>query len=169
MKAIFVFLALSLAIGGCAPRAEHIQSRDTISLASPTATWSLIPEARAQDSVPVIVAPPVPESNFDAIKLLPSIWKALKDKNWAIAVSLLIMLLVWAGRKFVVPGLNPSAVPLVVAGMGLLVGLAGSIGAGAPIIPSLLSGLFVGAAASGFWEQIFKHFLSPKAPDVPKA
>jgi hypothetical protein len=58
---------------------------------------------------------PEPQSAADAGKLALEIFTAVKSGNWGLAAALALMLVVYAARLFLLPKMNPQAVPLVVA------------------------------------------------------
>lgn len=92
------------------------------------------------------------------------LYNALMDKNWALAVSLGLMLLVFVARKVpLLDKLPAKATPWVAAAMSMLGYVAAALMApGAQIGTAVLSGLSVGAGAVGLWEMVFKHFLAKK-------
>ena len=182
MKKYFVLLALTLAFAMPAFAGGVItvdksgaylteQAHDGTITMKAISGFSVVQSAHAEDA-PVMNKPlvepspkPEPQSNGEALKMLGDVYQAVKAGNWGLAISLFLMLLVWAARMFLLPKLNPQAVPLVVAILGVIGGISSGIAGGAPVVASILMGLFVGAAASGLWEQIFKHILpSPQKP-----
>jgi hypothetical protein len=125
-------------------------------------------------AAPAAVAPAAevkpPESPEQALGLLPALMAAIRSGNWAVVASLGIMLAIYLLRMFVLPKLKVSAskLPYISAGVGILIAFAANLGAGQSWIAALLSGLTMGAAASGFWSLIGSSIL-PKAPEAPKA
>lgn len=104
------------------------------------------------------------KSDEEAGDAVEGLYKALMDKNWALALSLGLMILVFVARK--VPMLDkipPKATPWVAAGLSMLGYVAAALMApGAEIGTAVLSGLSVGAGAVGLWEMVFKHLLTKK-------
>jgi hypothetical protein len=187
MRAVFTAAVLTLCLAAPAFAAAVItvdQSGAVLQEQAPdgTLTMTLLPLAHAEEPVlnkPLAEASPRPEpqSAADAGKLALEIFTAVKSGNWGLAAALALMLVVYAARLFLLPKMNPQAVPLVVAFLGVIGGIASALSAGAPVLSAVLMGLFVGAAASGMWEQVFKHILpeppkpvaQQKAPDAPSA
>jgi hypothetical protein len=112
-----------------------------------------------------------PADPGQALGMLGQLIEAVKVKNWGVLASILIMLLVYGMRQIGLPKLKdkPALLAVVSQGLGCLVGIAMSLYTGANLWNALLGGLFIGAAASGFWSAIFKYLLPVKATaDEPK-
>lgn len=193
LKSLFLALALSLGVSAPAFAAGIItvsekgaflqtQASDGTIAVQKLPGFSFVNAAHADEPVmnkPLAEASPRPEpqSAADAGKLALEIFTAIKSGNWGLAAALALMLVVYGARLFLLPKMNPQAVPLMVAVLGVVAGIASALSAGAPVLSSILMGLFVGAAASGMWEQVFKHILpeppkpaaEQKAPDAAQA
>lgn len=189
MRTIFTLLTLTglfLAVPAHAGAVITADSRGAYlfeQTADGTITMSLISQAHADEAPKPaqspavefnkpVAAKPEPQSNAEAVKVLAEVYQAVKGGNWGLAAALIVMLLVYAARAFFLPKLNPAALPLVTQVLAVAGGIASALAAGAPLLSTVLTGLFVGAAASGLWEQVFKHVLpKPEAPkaDAPKA
>jgi len=115
----------------------------------------------------------LPDDPEEAILLIEQLVKAAQAGQWQLFVGLLLTLIVWILRKFNILNFLPSkAVPWVAAAIGMLGYLGVSLASGLALLPAILQGLLVGAAAVGLWEMLGQHFLKPKkaeAPPAPKA
>jgi hypothetical protein len=111
--------------------------------------------------------PEVPDAINDALLLLPEIFAAVSTKQWAVVAALAILIFVFLLNKYIIKAeeyANKHWLPLVSAGTGILIawaaqlyGLEGDMSL-SMIGSIILNGLFVGAAASGFWD-IFVKFI----------
>lgn len=109
----------------------------------------------------------LPPENIDqALKLLPMLLEMVQMKNWGMVAALAIMLVTYLFRMYILPKLaiNDRALPLVSGGMGVLLAVAVSLAAGQPWGAAIASGVFIGAAASGFWSAVFKYVLPVAKP-----
>ena len=104
------------------------------------------------------------KTDEEAGEAVEGLYGAIMSKNWALALSLGLMLLVFVARKVPVLDKIPAkATPWVAAAMSMLGYVAAALMApGAEIGAAILSGLSVGAGAVGLWEMVFKHILSKK-------
>ena len=116
---------------------------------------------------------PIPDDPEEAILLIEQLVKAAQAGQWQLFVGLLLTFIVWVLRKFNIISFLPSkAVPWVAAAIGMLGYLGVSLASGLALLPAILQGLLVGAAAVGLWEMLGKHILKKKkaeAPPAPKA
>lgn len=103
-----------------------------------------------------------PASPTEAIGMLPALINAIKASNWGMVASLLLMLLVYGLKSWVIPNASAGWSAFLAAFLPVVGMLAASLYAGQPILQSLLSALFVGAAASGMWEWVGKKVLPTK-------
>jgi len=85
--------------------------------------------------------------------------EAFQLGNWGPAVGLAIMLLVWFLVSFLWTTFPSVALPWLSAGLGIVSAVATDLIAGRPWWKALLSGLTMGAAASGFWSMLGKYIL----------
>lgn len=104
-----------------------------------------------------------PANPGEAIGLLGPIIEAFKNKNWAVFAAILIMLVVYGVRQLGLPFLKdkPDLLAVLSQLVGCIAAVAISLYAGTPIWSAIAGGLFIGAAASGFWSTLFK-FVLPK-------
>lgn len=104
------------------------------------------------------------ETDEEAVEAAGDLYKALTDRNWALALAFGLALLVWLLRKVKVLSKVPAkAVPWVSAGLaaaGYVV--AALMSGGAALGTALMEGAAAGAAAVGLWEMLLKHFLGGK-------
>jgi hypothetical protein len=107
-----------------------------------------------------------PKDPAEAVGLVGQIIEAIKVKNWGVLASLVIMLIVYGIRMIGLPYLQkkPEHLALVSQFLGCLATMAISLYAGGSVLNAIIGGLFIGAAASGFWSAVFKFILpKPKA------
>jgi hypothetical protein len=112
--------------------------------------------------------PGAPEGINDALLLLPEIFASISTKQWSVVAALFILIVVFLLNKYIIKAeeyANKHWLPVVSAGTGILIAWAaqlytvdGSLG-WSSVTPILLNGLFVGAAASGFWDILVKFVL----------
>lgn len=116
--------------------------------------------APSEESIVVIVQPSTDEEVGETIGLLG---KAFNSGTWPVIVGLVIMLLVWAVRRFALKTISEkwkSATPWMAAGLGLLSCIGVSLSAGTMVWwRALIDGLVSGLLASGLWELFGKHVL----------
>lgn len=95
------------------------------------------------------------DTDEEALGLLGDLLSAVLSGEWVLAFALLIMLLVFALRRFgVLSKVSGRALPFVSAGVGLGIGFAAAVVAGATLLPALLAGVASGLAASGLWDLL---------------
>jgi UDP-N-acetylmuramyl pentapeptide phosphotransferase/UDP-N-acetylglucosamine-1-phosphate transferase len=101
------------------------------------------------------------------LELLRWVVEQFKQKNYVPGMGGVVMVLVFFARMFLLKRLNSNVLPLVSAGLGVLlacgVNLAGLAVGSQPMdwLSALAMGLTTGAAASGFWSLVGKK-LSEK-------
>lgn len=103
-------------------------------------------------------------SEEEAVSAAEGLYSAITNRNWALALSFGLALLVWFLRKVKVLSKVPAkAVPWTAAVMAaagyVVVSLATP---GVAIGTALAEGAAAGAAAVGLWEMLLKHFLGGK-------
>lgn len=110
-----------------------------------------------------------PTNPGEALGFFGPLIEAFKSKNWEAFAALLIMLLVY-GLRILVPTLQakPHVLALISAAVGVVASIAMNLHTQVGVVSSIVSGLFMGAAASGFWSQLFK-FVFPKKDEAPAA
>ncbi len=110
----------------------------------------------------------LPDDPEEAILLIEQLVKAAQAGQWQLFVGLLLTLIVWILRKFNIIKFVPSkAVPWVAAAIGMVGYLGVSLASGLALLPAILQGILVGAAAVGLWEMIGQHVLKPKEDEAP--
>jgi hypothetical protein len=120
-------------------------------------------EAKA-DEAKAEAKPAEPETASEAWAIGKMMIEAFKSKNWGLAVGLLLMLLVFVLRKTPVLAKVPTkAMPWVAAALGIVGSVSTGLASGVLWYEALIHGVFLGAAATGLWEMIFKH-VGKKAP-----
>ena len=107
-----------------------------------------------------------PQSLDEAAETVSLLIKAVQDKNWALAIGFLMMLLVFVANKFGLKDkVGPKAVPWVVMGLSVASVSGGALIAGVAIPEVIMQGVLAGVAAIGGWELLFKHLLVKKAAE----
>ena len=102
----------------------------------------------------------VPEDLDEAAEDVSLLVKAAKNKNWALAIGLVLSLLVFVANKLGLKNkVGSSAVPWVTAGLAVSATVGAGLVGGGSIAECFSQGLIVGVAAIGGWEMIFKHVL----------
>lgn len=104
-----------------------------------------------------------PTNPGEAIGFLSPLVEAFKNKNWAVFAALIIMLVVYGVRQLGLPFLKdkPDLLAMLSQLVGCVAAVAVALYSGQPVWSAILGGLFIGAAASGFWSSLFK-FVLPK-------
>lgn len=91
-------------------------------------------------------------------------------KNFLPACAMLVMMAVWAAKKFLGDKLKTEHMALLAAGLSLLSSLAMELigmktgSGGFDIFRALANGLMVGAGASGFWSLVGKKLFPNASP-----
>jgi hypothetical protein len=100
--------------------------------------------------------------------LIPAVVAAAKGGEWSVFAALVIMILVFLATKipFVDNLLPKGAKPWVATIAGVLAAVAGTAFTTGDWMQAILGGLVTGAAASGLWELVGKHFMKSKAEEV---
>ncbi len=115
-------------------------------------------EAKAEEAVP--------QTLDEAAETVSLLVKAVQDKNWALAVGFLMMLLVFIANKFGLKNkVGSKGVPWVVMGLSVASVAGAALTAGLAVPEALVQGVLAGVAAIGGWELMFKHLLVKKAAD----
>ena len=119
-------------------------------------------EVTAEEEKPVEEAPKAeePKDLGDAISLGTQVAKLIKDKNYQMAIALLLVLLVWGYKKLAGMGLLKKWLPvggkkttMIAMAMGVLLELAAHL-----VIPesvwwiAVLQGVVIGGASTGLWD-----------------
>ncbi len=95
---------------------------------------------------------------------------ALQNKNWGLAIGILLSLLVAFANKFGLKDkVGGKAVPWVTAGVAVLGAVGAALTAGVSVVEAASQGLVAGVAAIGGWEMVLKHILAPKSDPEPAA
>lgn len=114
--------------------------------------------------------PEVPTDATQVLALIPEVMKALNVKNWTMLAALVILIGVWALRTYVLPkdGSHDDKLPIYSAIIGVLVSVAGYLYEGTGTwYQAVLSGIFVGNAASGFWDMLVSRLVKKPTPELP--
>ena len=104
----------------------------------------------------------VPADYNEAAETVSLLVKAVQDKNWALAIGLLLTLLVFVANKFgLKEKVGSKAVPWVATGLATAAALGISLANGLPVTDAVSQGILAGLTAIGGWEMLFKHILAP--------
>lgn len=105
----------------------------------------------------------VPQDLTEASEAVSLMVKAVQDKNWALAVGFLMMLLVFIANKFGLKNkVGSKALPWVVMGLSVASVSGAALSAGLAIPDAVVQGILAGVAAIGGWELLFKHIMVKK-------
>lgn len=171
MKKFYLFALLALAVSAAPVVALSHQKTEVVLAqteykvleAKTIPALALVTTARALDVlVPSALADdPVaePQDPQQAIGLLPQIIDAVKNKNWGLLVSLVLMLLIWLARYFLFPKASPYLAAFLSAFLPCVAMFAASLGSGKPVLESVIAALVIGTSASGLWTWVGKHLL----------
>jgi|LakMenE18May11ns_1017448.scaffolds.fasta_scaffold9953450_6 hypothetical protein len=101
-----------------------------------------------------------PESVEQAVGLLGPIWELIAKGEYLAAGAGITLILVFAFRKYALPKLKigPGVLPLLAAGLGIVVGVAVSLYGGAKLDEAALA-VLSGPAAMALWSALIKYFL----------
>lgn len=109
-------------------------------------------------------APPVEEAVDASVESVSALVDAVQNKNWALAIGLLLSILVAFANKFGLKDkVGGKAIPWVTAGLGVVGAVATALVAGIAPFEAVSQGLIAGVAAIGGWEMLLKHLLASKA------
>ena len=141
------------------------QAAEAAEDAAPEAAEDAAPEAPEEAAIEAAeeVAPQTLDEAADTVGLLV---KAVQDKNWALVVGFLMMLLVFIANKFGLKDkVGTKAIPWVVMGMSVASVSGAALIAGVAIPEVIMQGVLAGVAAIGGWELMFKHLLVKKTAE----
>ena len=102
------------------------------------------------------------ESDDQAAEAVQALLDAAKGGQWSAVAALVLMLLVYAGRKLkVTDKLKAEYVPWATAGLGMAGYMAAAMLAdAASLTDALMGGFMTGASAVGLWELIGRRVLA---------
>lgn len=123
-----------------------------------------------------VAAPAETPTEADVPGLVQTLAQAVKDKDWALVVAMIIMLIVAIGNFILVKmdilteEARKLALPWIAVTSACLVTFASTLISGGGWWNAVLYGLLVGPAAVGLWELVLKHVvkLFAKNPEAPK-
>ncbi len=120
-------------------------------------------EAGGDDSAPAVAeAPEITDEQ--AVAAVEDAVEAVQTKSWALGLSALLTLIVFAFRRFnLLKHVPPKAVPAVAVALGIAGDVVYSLSSGGS--PSA-AGTTIGLASVGVWEVLLKHLLKSRAPEV---
>lgn len=102
----------------------------------------------------------VPDDITEAAEDVSMLVKAVKDKDWALALGFLLMLFVFVANKFGLKDrVGSSAVPWVATGVAVTAAVGVALATGVALAEAAVQGLLAGVVAIGGWEMLFKHLL----------
>ena len=127
-------------------------------------------DADAPSEVEDAAPAPTPEQIDATTESVSLLIDALQNKNWALAIGILLSLLVAFANKFGLKDkVGGKAVPWVTAGVAVFGAIGAALLAGVSIVEAASQGLVAGVAAIGGWEMALKHILAPKSDPEPAA
>lgn len=132
---------------------------------APEADAAPAPEGEAQEEAKPEEAA-APETLDEAAETVGLLIKAVQDKNWALAIGFLMMLLVFIANKFGLKDkVGTKALPWVVMGLSVASVSGAALVAGVAVPEVIMQGVLAGVAAIGGWELMFKHLLKKKVSE----
>ena len=166
----YLFLALSLTFASPV-YAQDAGAPEAVEAAAPEADApeadapeaSAKDDAKADDSKADEAPAPTPEQIDDTAESVSLLVDALQNKNWALAIGILLSLLVAFANKFGLKDkVGSKALPWVTSGVAVVGAIGAALMAGVSIMEAASQGLVAGVAAIGGWEMILKHLLAAK-------
>lgn len=119
--------------------------------------------------ISAVLAQPALEPTDDMVSWGLGVFKWIAEqfasKNYAAAIAGIVMVLVFALKLVLKEKLKSDALPMVSAGLGLALSLAGALSGAkvdmsvSAILGIVLAGLTTGALASGFWSLAGKRIV----------
>lgn len=145
----------------CAPPAF---ADDAAAPATPTAEAAEEAKPEAEAPAEAEAEEAVPESYDDAAESVSLVVKAVQDKNWSLALGLILTLLVFLANKMGLKDkVGSKAVPWVATGLAMAATSGVGLASGVALSEALVQGFLAGVVAIGGWEMLFKHLLKAKA------
>jgi uncharacterized membrane protein YcjF (UPF0283 family) len=158
----FALLVLLLSVPVFAEDATEAPATDIVEAVEETAPVEPAAPEEAEPA-PEPVEPEEPETEEEAAETVSLLVAAFNVGAWPVVVGLIIMLVVWAVRRFALKKIDEKwkkATPWVAAGLGILSCIGVSLAAGTMVWwRALIDGFVSGISASGLWELIGKHLL----------
>lgn len=118
--------------------------------------------------LPICAFAQVPSPDENLAGVIDVLVSAFQGGNWFAVGAVVVMLAVWALGKWVK---DPGMLPLIAAGVGMLLSVVTSaVGGQIPWYVALYKGLLTSGSAALFWSLAGKRFLPSlvKAPEEPK-
>jgi hypothetical protein len=181
MKFLIVALSLMVASPAFAQDAGPTDTVDAVSnvlesSATDTVEQSVAPDVIAADVVEAAPAAPSttpteptvapPETDEQAIGMVGDLIAAAKGGQWFVFAGFLLMIVIYAIRRFGLLGKLPSsALPWVTLVLGCITFVSMGLASGMTFGGSLLLGFLTSSAAALLWDAVGKHvaeWLSPK-------
>lgn len=85
-----------------------------------------------------------------------------KSGRWGPFAGLLVMFLVWVGRKWIWKYIPRNVLPWLTLSLSMVVSVAVGLIAENVWWKVLIDGLLTGGSAMALWSAVFKHFMKPK-------
>lgn len=150
--ALLICLILSIAIGGHAFAGDDDDSAAAVEVLSGD-----------DDSAPALAE----VSAEEAVEAVEDVVEAAQSKNWALGLSGLLTLIIFAFRRFnLLSKIPPQHLPAVAVALGVAGDLAHSLSTGGAVSTT---GAVIGLASIGVWEVLLKHLLKTKKPEAQPA
>jgi hypothetical protein len=139
---------------------------DDVPVATPEVAEAEAPAAapEATPKTESAEAEEVPASYDDAADSVGFLVKAVQDKNWTLALGLMLTLMVFLANKIGLKDrIGSKAVPWVATALAMSATSGIALVAGISVSEALVQGFLAGVVAIGGWEMLFKHILKAKA------
>lgn len=148
------------------PAPEAAEAAEASEEAAPASDEAAAPNEGEEKAEEAEEGEAVPETLDEAADDISLLVKAIQDKDWSLALGLLMMLLVMLGNKFGLKDkVGAKAIPWVAMGMAVASTLGVGLASGVALMDALVQGVLAGVAAIGGWELLFKHMLKSKAAE----
>lgn len=155
-------ITVDAAVEVSAPEADVVEASDT-------ATAEVAEPAPAVAPAPATPTEPTvtpPETDEQALGMVGDLISAAKNGQWLVFTGFLLMVLLYAIRRFGILGKLPSsALPWVSLVIGCVTFVSVGLASGMSFGGSLLLGFLTSSAAALLWDAVGKHvagWLSPK-------
>ena len=114
----------------------------------------MVEEATEEEATEVTV----PEEIDEAVSTFLEALHAARYGAWPVFAGLMLMLIVFIMRRFVMGVIPDSALPWVSIGLGVTGTTGAALAAGEPLLQAVLAGFATGLSAIGFWEILKDRF-----------
>lgn len=158
--------------------AQDIEAGDTTH--APATDLDGVTDADGAEDLDEATAPTLPENapglqdgqinTTEVAATVQQLIAAGKAGQWTLVAALVLALLVWGLRTFVLQAMPKKYVPYVVVGAGGAITFSAAIFAGGDLTVALISsisGLVLGLSSIGLWELVLKKLLKRDENESP--